>query len=83
LKNTIAVADHLSAGLFLCSANACATLSASEGVPANKTFDMTATPSPRSENVSKDATSSTPQMAIVTSRLNRLTGQRYGLEIPA
>jgi len=24
-----------------------------------------------------------PQMAIVTSRLNRLTGQRYGLEIPA
>ena len=47
---------------FPCSANAGAILSATEGVPANETFDISATASPRSGNVTRDATSSTLKM---------------------
>jgi putative intracellular protease/amidase len=49
-------AHHWPAGLPVCSANACATLNASDAVPAYEMFDVTATTIPRSRNVINDAT---------------------------
>jgi hypothetical protein len=73
----------LPAGLFPGSANACAILSATEGVPANETFDITANRQSAFREREQGRHFFNPKMAIVTSRLNLLTRQRYGLELPA
>ncbi len=75
--------DHLGAGLFSCSAKACAIFNAMADVSANEVFDVTATTSPRSGNVMSEVEPPSRSSRVMARQSRWFARERNGLEVPA